>query len=388
MVKQQVEAVTTKLNKTGTENKFDTPCSMSRHLYIKMVKRNLSTTLKTHEKCQYLGANIKPSLVLQNHHLDTSIWSQIKIVDTDVFLVSSAKSGSTWMYEVIANLLYQNTDHGYKSWMELCLSPTFSSFRIGGPTEDAKLSTLDTINDQLINTNIKRRIFKLHEPVESMPFNPKCKYIFVSRDFRDIIWSFYNHYDNYSESIMQQINSQRYNYDLKSHLPCFDDLNKHNEFTEHAFWKMSIRNADDFGNPDGAPFWSQLWVIGSWLNTYLDHKHQNIKIVHYNEMKDDLGKVCREIACFLEVEIDENKFDSMVHSCLFETMKAKQEELFGEVGKLWWKEPKDFFNKGVNDRWHGILTQEDTEEYRTLAQRYLTERQVKWLEGNIPSFSL
>eukprot|EP01084_Bolivina_argentea_P123849 219473_1 len=347
------------------------------------IKRNLSTSIKSYEKCKYLGPSNKPSITLQNHHLDTSIWNDIDIADTDIFLVSSAKSGSTWMYEIIARLLYHNIDHGHKSLIELCLSPTFNSFRPGGPTKDATIESLETINNQLKNNIIKHRLFKLHEPVESLPFKKECKYIFVARDFRDIIWSFYRHYSNYSDSIMKEINSERYNYNLINKLAYFDDLNKNNDFTEYKFWQMSIEMEDDFGNPDGYPFWSQLWVIGSWLNICFDSKYNNVKMIHYNEMQNDLPKVIKEIADFLSIEIDENAITDLSQYCLFDNMKSQQAKLFGEIGKFWYKQPEEFFYKGVNNRWENILTKNDIDNYRKLAKRYLNSQQLDWLEQRV-----
>ena len=108
---------------------------------------------------------------------------------------------------------------------------------------------------------------------------------------------------------------------------------------------------------------------------------ENVKLIHYNELKADLPGMMKDIAKFLEIEYDENKFDLMVNNCSIETMRNKKNPL-GEhaESKGIFKDASKFFNKGVNGRWSDVLTDEDTANYRHLARRYLDEDGIYWLE--------
>merc|ERR1719445_1355469 len=58
------------------------------------------------EKCQYAGPKETPSMIVQNHHIDSSVWKDIPIVDTDIFINTPAKAGTTWTQEIVCQLLY------------------------------------------------------------------------------------------------------------------------------------------------------------------------------------------------------------------------------------------------------------------------------------------
>ena len=104
----------------------------------------------------------------------------------------------------------------------------------------------------------------------------------------------------------------------------------------------------------------------------------NVKYLHFRQLKNDLPGKIREIADFLEIEIDNNKFDDIVKNCTFNSMKnLKNEkmEAFFEGGM------KGFINKGTNDQWANSLDDNDIEKYKQLASFYMNEDQIYWLEN-------
>ena len=165
---------------------------------------------------------------------------------------------------------------------------------------------ISKLNEQLENEKIIRRIFKSHEPVECIPFNENAKYIFVGRDFRDIVWSWYNHYGQMTDKAVELINQPR-KYKFKPWIKYnFED----GSFTEYDMFNNTLFIKDDAGNPDGGDFThSQLWVIGSYWNI---RNLDNVKLIHFNNLKDDLPGTIRDIAKFLEIEINENNFNKIV----------------------------------------------------------------------------
>ena len=152
------------------------------------------------EKCQFKGPAMKPSVVLKNHHLDTSQWDDIPVVDSDIFINTPAKAGTTWTQEIVCQLLY-NGDYSAvgSAAMELSI---WAAMRL--PSREQKVATME---GQRQNPLIPRRVIKTHEPVESLPFRPECKYLFVGRDFRDIVWSWYRHHSNFKPEMISMLNA-------------------------------------------------------------------------------------------------------------------------------------------------------------------------------------
>jgi hypothetical protein len=51
-----------------------------------------------------------------------------------------------------------------------------------------------------------RRVIKSHLPLDTLPYHPKAKYVFVARDGRDVAVSLYNHYNDYTDNMLNLIN--------------------------------------------------------------------------------------------------------------------------------------------------------------------------------------
>ena len=118
--------------------------------------------------------------------------------------------------------------------------------------------------------------------------------------------------------------------------------------------------------------------MGSWWNV---RNLDNVKLIHYNQLKADLPGMMKGIAKFLEIDYDESKFDLMVSNCSIETMRNKDNPLGEQAEQMKiFKDSKKFFNKGVNGRWTDVLTDTDTANYRHLARRYLDEDGIYWME--------
>lgn len=43
---------------------------------------------------------------LHNHHFDSTIWNDLKFRDDDIVIATYAKSGTTWMQQIVAQLMF------------------------------------------------------------------------------------------------------------------------------------------------------------------------------------------------------------------------------------------------------------------------------------------
>ena len=126
---------------------------------------NVSTPHKTRE--------------IHNHHIDSTIWNDFLFRDGDIVIASYAKSGTTWLQQIIAQLLFDGEED-----LEVAEMSPWMDLRI--PPKEIKLL--------VVEKQTHRRFVKTHLPTDALVFSKKAKYIYIGRDGRDILWSLYNHH--------------------------------------------------------------------------------------------------------------------------------------------------------------------------------------------------
>jgi aryl sulfotransferase len=100
--------------------------------------------------------------------------------------------------------------------------------------------------------------------------------------------------------------------------------------------------------------------------------------IHFTNLKKDVPGEMRKIAGFLDIEIDENRWDPIVEYCTFDWMKANGQKTVSLGGALWEGGAQTFINKGVNGRWADVLTDAESTEYETLATEKLGPECAHW----------
>ena len=366
---------------------------------------SFGTALETAEvpkftKYKYKGASETHSIIFESFLQDTSIWNEFTPHDGDIYVATPARCGTSLTQEIIGQLLYKGdyctklnitNFHEVSPWMAMRL-----------PSKEIRLSNLE---NQLNNPNIVRRCIKLHEPIETIKYNPNCKYIFISRDYRDIIWSMYRFYLSWGRSGIHGLNIAVPDEQPELKIPTIDELTDNGEkpFTQRDLMQMNLtkmggiitRNNDYINNngnfnkeqiilPDGYPFFSKLWIVGSWWNAKQNLKLDNIMFIHFTEYKKDLRKMIIKISHFIEADIDINsdEFDKIVQNCSFESMKKHKRSPVHRPTDDYIEKPDDFFgNAPMKYKWEDQLTQDDIQQYKMVAQQYLDEQGIYWLEN-------
>ena len=87
----------------------------------------------------------------------------------------------------------------------------------------------------------------------------------------------------------------------------------------------------------------------------------------------------RKVAAFLDIPIDESKWEKIVYHCTFDYMKRNATLSTPMGGAIFNGGAEVFIHKGTNGRWKDILTPEDIEMYEKRAVAELGEACAHWL---------
>lgn len=282
---------------------------------------------------------------LHNHHFDSTIWNDFVFRDDDIIISTYAKSGTTWMQQIIAQLLFDGAEG-----MEVAEMSPWLDLRI--PPKEVKLPAVEAQSH--------RRFLKTHLPVDALVFSDKAKYIYIGRDGRDVCWSFYNHHANANAVWYEALN---------------DTPGRVGPPIERPSASV-VEYYKDWLDKDGFPFWSLWDNVRTWWEV---RDLPNVLFVHFSNLKHDMPGEIRRIAEFIEAPIDESKWEQILLHCSFDYMKANATKSVPLGGAFWDGGAETFIHKGINGRWRDMLTAEDIESYEQRAEAELGRDCAHWL---------
>jgi aryl sulfotransferase len=281
---------------------------------------------------------------LHNHHMDSTTWNGFAFRDDDVIVGTYAKSGTTWTQQIVGQLIFQGRDdvaiHEISPWWDMRIIPPEAREAVIAQTH--------------------RRVIKTHLPADALVMSPKAKYIYIARDGRDVVWSLHNHHTGFKPEA----------YDLFNNTPGLvgDPLPPVDPDIRRYFLNWLEK--------DGAPFWSFWENIATW---WAIRDQPNVRLVHFNRLKADLEGEMRSIADFLDIDVPEDRWPTLVRHCTFEHMKANAPRYTPLGGAIFEGGADTFIHKGVNGRWRDILTAEDNAAYERMAVEKLGADCARWL---------
>lgn len=284
---------------------------------------------------------------LHNHHFDSTMWNDLVFRDDDVVVATYAKSGTTWTQQIVAQLIFNGDPDvavaDISPWVDLRVPPAL-----------VKLAALEA--------QTHRRIMKTHLPVDALRFSDKAKYLYVARDGRDVAWSLHNHHFNATDAWFDALN------DTPGRIG--PPIPRANPDVVEYF--------REWLDGDGEPFWSFWENVRSW---WAIRELPNVHLVHFEALKRDLPGEILKIARFLDVEVDGERFPSIVRHCRFDWMKANATKSAPMGGVFWDGGAETFINKGTNGRWRDLLSAQDVANYEATALAELGPECAAWLAG-------
>lgn len=285
------------------------------------------------------------------HHLNSRAWNNFAFRDGDVVIATYAKSGTTWMQQIVSQLIFGGEEgvkvHQLSPWIDLRVLPP-----------EVRAS---------VDQQAHRRFLKTHLPVDALVFSPLARYIYIGRDGRDAAWSFHNHHYNATDEYFRMYNEGRPEGLPELERGTADPL---------EFYRAWFAN-------DGHPIWPFWEHVRSW---WAIRGLPNVLLIHFNDLKADLPGAIRRIAGFLGIAPDERAFSRIVSHCTFDYMKSHAAEVTPRGGAIWKGGADTFINKGTNGRWRDRLTPADVTAYEQRARAELGPDCARWLaEGGAVS---
>lgn len=287
----------------------------------------------------------KKTREIHSHHFDSTIWNDLVFRDDDIVISTYAKAGTTWMQQIVAQLLFGGDPDlsvaEMSPWLDLRVPP--------------KAEKLPAVEAQT-----HRRFMKTHLPVDALRFSPRAKYLYIGRDARDVVWSLYNHHANANQTWYQALNDTpgRVGPPIE---PPPDDIRQ--------YWR-------DWFERDGHPFWPFWENVRSW---WAIRELPNVHFVHFARLKADMEREMRRIAAFLDIPIDESRWSAIVEYCSFDWMKKNAAKSVPLGGAFWDAGAEVFINKGVNGRWRDVLDAEESAAYERRAEAELGRECARWI---------
>src|SRR5207244_91497 len=114
-----------------------------------------------------------------------------------------------------------------------------------------------------------RRFVKTHLPVDALVYSSRAKYIYIGRDGRDVLWSWYHHHRNLASIV----------YELLEGTPGLvgPPLAPPTPDVRQYF--------HDWLDRDGFPLWPYWAHVRSWWDL---RNRSNVLLLHFADLKRDL----------------------------------------------------------------------------------------------------
>ena len=289
---------------------------------------------------------------MQQFCIDSTYWNGFEFRDDDIVIATWAKSGTTWLQQIVAQWIFDGETEGMpvgdmSPWLDFRLPPL--EVKLPGVIEQKH-----------------RRFLKTHLPRDAYPYPHQVKHIYIGRDGRDACMSVFNHHKYMLPWVYEELHKLPY-FGPVIEPPRTEDLREY--FL-------------DWFHEDGFPFWPYWENIRTWWEA---RDLPNMYFLHYQNLKDDMEGEMLKIGKFLGYDKpDQATWDKMVLHCTFDYMKKNATASTPLGGSLWEGGADTFVHKGTNGRWKDALTPEDIAMYEKRAVEELGEDCAYWLAtGNM-----
>jgi len=285
---------------------------------------------------------------VQNFAMDSTRWAGFPYRSGDIVIASWARSGTTWLQQIVAQLL-------------LGPKPDLNLERLS-PWVEHRLMPRSLLLRSL-ESQEHRRFVKTHLPADVLPMSDKARYLFIGRDGRDVAISLYNFHKSHTPLAYRIMRKAAGDAVRPLEPPSTD-------FGEYF---------DEWLERDGFPWWPFWSLIRSWWEL---RGRTNVCLLHYGDLSNDLESAIRRIAGFLEISVRDSNWEAIVELCRLRQMRENSDAMFSRYSTGVLNEGmKTFFRKGMVGEWREALTSERSAAYEARAVGELGSECSLWLAG-------
>ncbi len=274
------------------------------------------------EDVSYAGMNV-PFFVTD---VSISEMSSLSLEPTDVWVVTYPKAGTTWTQNII-KLLRNN---GKKDGVQLAQSVPWIE-----ANSDKNIIRVDLV------TTSRPRAFKSHLPYDVLPsgkpHTTPCKYIYIARNPKDVVVSFFFHYTRFP-------------------------IKKGTVLEFDLFFRNFVYANLQFGD-----FFEH--VLGWWAHRNED----NILFLMFEDLKKDPRSAVSRIAQFIGANVSESVIDKVVAETSFKSMSKDDTANYSMIDKFANPGATPFMRKGEVGDWRNHLSPEQSAEIDQLCQEKLKD---------------
>ena len=234
----------------------------------------------------------------------------------DVWIVSYPKAGTTWTQNIVRLILNDGIDDGKKlsesvPWIEALNTDERFYYQLPVPIDELP----------------SPRAFKSHFQYDNMPcgapHTTPCKYIYVSRNPKDVAVSYYHHYLGFK------------------YLPSGP--------TWKDFFQWFLSGDMAFGD-----------YFDHVLSWWAHQSDNNVLFLKYEDMKRDLPSAVTQIAKFIGRNLDHKMINRIAAQTTFEKMQANPGTNYGWATHRRDPSAPPFMRKGMVGDWKNYFTAEQS----------------------------
>jgi len=280
---------------------------------------------------------------------DSARWLDFPFREGDIVISARSKTGTTWVQMICALLVLQTPElpdslSNLSPWLDWLIAPRADVY--------ARLAGQD-----------HRRFIKTHTPLDGLPVDPRVTYIVTGRHPLDMAVSLYHQGGNLNRERIRELTGRTDSGSTTDRRPPL-----------HRWLVGWIgQDVDPKDALDSLP--GVLWHLTDAWNR---RGTQDVALVHYDDLVDDLDGEMRRLAGRLGIPVSEETWPALVEAATFAQMRARADSIApGPSGIL--NDPAAFFRRGSSGAGSETLTGVELDHYDRRASALAPRDLLEWL---------